>query len=67
MFEFLLHLERYLPNKVNQARNKRQALINRALKVHKEQAKLLDNLGEDTKDRLRDIAIEKIFKIKPKI
>ncbi len=44
----------------------RQALIQQALAVHKVQSKLLDDLGEDTKERLRSIAMEKVFKIPPK-
>tara|TARA_B100000315_G_C14579223_1_gene589571 strand:+ start:1504 stop:1896 length:393 start_codon:yes stop_codon:yes gene_type:complete len=44
----------------------RAALIEQALAVHKVQSKLVDDLGEDTKQRLRTIAKEKIFKIQPK-
>ncbi len=44
----------------------RTALIQQALAVHKVQSKLVDDLGEDTKQRLRTLAKEKIFKIPPK-
>ncbi len=44
----------------------REALIQQALAVHKIQSKLIDDLGEDTKERLRSIAMEKVFKIPPK-
>ena len=44
----------------------RATLIEQALAVHKVQSKLVDDLGEDTKQRLRTIAKEKIFKIPPK-
>ena len=43
----------------------RQALIEQALAVHKVQSKLLDNLDPDTKQRLRTLAMEKVFKITP--
>ena len=44
----------------------RQALIEQALAVHKVQSKLLDDLDPDIKQRLRTLAMEKVFKITPK-
>lgn len=42
----------------------RQALIQQAMAVHKVQSKLIDDLGDETKQRLRSLAMEKVFKIK---
>ena len=44
----------------------RQALIEQAMAVHKEQSKLLDDLDDATRQRLRDFAMEKVFKISDK-
>ncbi len=43
----------------------RKKLIEQALAVHKVQAKLLDDLDEDTKHKLRTLAMEKMFPNKP--
>ncbi len=48
------------------APSEREALIQQALAVHKVQSKLIDDLGEETKQRLRTFAMEKVFKITPK-
>jgi len=42
----------------------RQMLIENALEIRKNQTKLLDNLDEVTKNRLKNFAEERIFKIK---
>jgi len=42
----------------------RQMLIKSALEIRKNQSKLLDNLDEVTKNRLKNFAEERIFKIK---
>ena len=52
--------------KTGSSPTERAALIQKALAVHKVQSKLVDDLGEDTKQRLRTLAKEKIFKISPK-
>ncbi len=47
------------------APTERKKLIEQALAVHKIQAKLLDDLDEDTKLKLRTLAMEKMFLNKP--
>ena len=52
--------------KTKLAPSDREVLIQQALAVHKVQSKLIDDLGEETKQRLRTFAMEKVFKITPK-
>ena len=51
---------------VNAKLNRRQILIKNAVKTHKKQSKLLDNLDEETKNLLKTFAEKKIFKINEK-
>ena len=51
---------------VNTKLNRRQILIRNAVKIHKKQSKLLDNLDEETKNLLKAFAEKKIFKINEK-
>ena len=45
---------------------KRQMLIKNALEIHKTQSKLLENLDDETKNRLKTFAKKNFFKIKGK-
>jgi hypothetical protein len=62
MYGFLSHLKRRFSNNSEGHKETRQALIERALKTQKQQTKLLNNLSEYNKKRLRSAAMEKLFK-----
>jgi hypothetical protein len=44
----------------------RQILLEKALKVHQGQSKLLENLDSKMKNQLKTIAMDQVFKIKKK-
>ena len=71
MFSFLKRLKNTaLDKKQKEAANaeliKRQMLIKNAIVIHKRQSQLLDNLNEETKNRLQSFAMNSVFKIKEK-
>ena len=71
MFSFLNSLKNTaLNNKQKEGANaeltKRQMLIKNAIVIHKRQSELLDNLNEETKNRLQAFAMKSVFKIKGK-
>jgi len=71
MFSFLNSLKNtVLNNKQKEGANaeltKRQMLIKNAIVIHKRQSELLDNLNEETKNRLQAFAMKSVFKIKGK-
>jgi hypothetical protein len=71
MFSFLNNLKNTALNKkqkegANAELTKRQMLIKNAIVIHKRQSELLDNLNEETKNRLQAFAIKSVFKIKEK-
>ena len=71
MFSFLKRLKNTpLDKKKKEAANaeliKRQMLIKNAIVIHKRQSELLDNLNEETKNRLQAFAMKSVFKIKEK-
>ena len=71
MFSFLKRLKNTaLDKKQKEAANaeliKRQMLIKNAIVIHKRQSQLLDNLNEETKNRLQAFAMKSVFKIKGK-
>ncbi len=71
MFSFLNNLKNTALNKkqkegANAELTKRQMLIKNAIVIHKRQSELLDNLNEETKNRLQAFAMKSVFKIKEK-
>ena len=71
MFSFLNSLKNTALNKkqkeaANAELIKRQMLIKNAIVIHKRQSQLLDNLNEETKNRLQAFAMKSVFKIKGK-
>jgi hypothetical protein len=71
MFSFLNSLKNMALNKkqkegANAELTKRQMLIKNAIVIHKRQSELLDNLNEETKNRLQAFAMKSVFKIKGK-
>jgi len=71
MFSFLHSLKNTALNKkqkegANAELTKRQMLIKNAIVIHKRQSELLDNLNEETKNRLQAFAMKSVFKIKGK-
>jgi hypothetical protein len=71
MFSFLNSLKNTALNKkqkegANAELTKRQMLIKNAIVIHKRQSELLDNLNEETKNRLQAFAMKSVFKIKGK-
>ena len=71
MFSFLKRsINTALNKKEKEAANadetKRQMLIKNAIVIHKRQSELLDNLNEETKNRLQAFAMKSVFKIKEK-
>ena len=71
MFSFLNSLKNTALNKkqkegANAKLTKRQMLIKNAIVIHKRQSELLDNLNEETKNRLQAFAMKSVFKIKEK-
>ena len=72
MFKFFKRISKNInanfstPKNVNTKLNRRQILIRSAVKIHKKQSKLLDNLDEETKNLLKPFAEKKIFKINEK-
>ena len=71
MFSFLNSLKNTTLNKkqkegANAELTKRQMLIKNAIVIHKRQSELLDNLNEETKNRLQAFAMKSVFKIKGK-
>ncbi len=71
MFSFLNNLKNTALNKkqkegANAELTKRQMLIKNAIVIHKRQSELLDNLNEETKNRLQAFAMKSVFKIKGK-
>jgi len=71
MFSFLNSLKNTALNKkqkegANAELTKRQMLIKNAIVIHKRQSELLDNLNEETKNRLQAFAMKSVFKIKEK-
>ena len=71
MFSFLNSLKNKALNKkqkegANAELTKRQMLIKNAIVIHKRQSELLDNLNEETKNRLQAFAMKSVFKIKEK-
>ena len=71
MFRFLNNLKNTALNKKqkeagNAELTKRRMLIKNAIVIHKRQSELLDNLNEETKNRLQAFAMKSVFKIKEK-
>ena len=71
MFSFLNNLKNTASNKkqkegANAELTKHQMLIKNAIVIHKRQSELLDNLNEETKNRLQAFAMKSVFKIKGK-
>jgi hypothetical protein len=71
MFSFLNNLKNTALNKkqkegANAELTKRRMLIKNAIVIHKRQSELLDNLNEETKNRLQAFAMKSVFKIKEK-
>ena len=71
MFSFLNSFKNTALNKkpkegANAKLTKRQMLIKNAIVIHKRQSELLDNLNEETKNRLQAFAMKSVFKIKGK-
>ena len=71
MFSFLNSLKNTALNKkqkeaANAEQIKRKMLIKNAIVIHKRQSELLDNLNEETKNRLQAFAMKSVFKIKGK-
>jgi hypothetical protein len=71
MFSFLNSLKNTALNKkqkeaANAEQTKRKMLIKNAIVIHKRQSELLDNLNEETKNRLQAFAMKSVFKIKGK-
>ena len=71
MFSFLNTLKNTALSKkqkegANAELTKRQMLIKNAIVIHKRQSELLDNLNEETKNRLQAFAMKSVFKIKGK-
>ena len=71
MFSFLHSLKNTALNKkqkeaANAELTNRQMLIKNAIVIHKRQSELLDNLNEETKNRLQAFAMKSVFKIKGK-
>ena len=71
MFNFLNNLKNTALNKkqkegANAELTKRRMLIKNAIVIHKRQSELLDNLNEETKNRLQAFAMKSVFKIKGK-
>jgi hypothetical protein len=71
MFSFLNSLKNTALNKkqkeaANAEQIKRKMLIKNAIVIHKRQSELLDNLNEETKNRLQAFAMKSVFKIKEK-